>query len=112
MPQASATHPHKTRIKSKSAKRPQGTPPVAIGQSKNQSFADTAPPAKRAHAAVKDGQSNESDSIATMLVLESAPNLNIQEAFSSLLNAHDILSASHDTLSDETEGEDRFPQGL
>lgn len=43
-----------------------------------------------------------------MLGIDSTPNVNIQEAFGSLLNAHDILSALHDTLSDEAEGEIMF----
>lgn len=37
-----------------------------------------------------------------------ASNVNIEEAFSSLLNAHEILGASTDALSDENEGDIAF----
>lgn len=101
MLQPLATHPHKTRSKAKATR----TPMLAShGQVADQS--EQLLPPQQPCPELQSSTSNESASMAMLLGLDS--NLNIQEAFGTLLNVHDILGASHDALSEEAEGELAF----
>lgn len=67
-------------------------------------------PAKRKHIGVSERLQEvlNAEKLSVMLGLDKVDNLDIQEAFKSLLNAQEILGASSDSLAEEAEGEMSF----
>lgn len=110
MPRAAATHPRRTRSSAKKGKK-STVAPVKAPESDNAdggSVGKSRPKRARLGASSAPQDTAESAKLSALLGLDKDPNLDVQEAFGSLLNSQDILGASNDSLAEEAEGEMSF----
>lgn len=103
MPCGAATHPHRTCSKSK-AVQPQTT------QSESSSDSTSSqPPSKRSWKSNTPASTrSDSEQVSALLGLDAKLGINVQEAFGSLPNAHEILGTASNSIMDKSEGEMAF----